>query len=178
MTHPWPSQSDVLRYKSPYGDPRSREGSVASAAWERANLTYIAPPFAMRMGEIRITRIRIHKHCAASLARVLADIHRAANGQPETLRIWGVTEFGGAYNFRPMRGLTTLSMHSFGCAIDLDPARNGLGDSTPHFANVPAVREAFRREGWTWGGDWDGDGSTTDQRRHDGMHWQATAPIR
>ena len=28
------------------------------------------------------------------------------------------------------------------------------------------------------GADWDGDGSSTDQRRHDGMHLQATQPIR
>jgi hypothetical protein len=174
----WPTQADVLAYRSPYGDPRGRGGKTPSAAWEAANLIFIPPPFPMRMGKIIVNRVRIHRHCAPSLARVLADIYRAAGGNLETLKSWGVMEFGGAYNFRPMRGLTTLSMHSFGCAIDLDPARNGLGDSTPHFARVPAVLEAFRREGWTWGGDWDGDGSSADQRRHDGMHWQATAPIR
>jgi hypothetical protein len=77
-----------------------------------------------------------------------------------------------------MRGLNTLSMHSFGCALDLDPARNGLGDATPRFARFPEVISAFRASGLCWGGDWDGDGSSADQRRHDGMHLQATQHIR
>jgi YD repeat-containing protein len=173
----WPRQSDVLAYRSPYGDPRGRSGGVASSEWERANLTMIVPPYPMVMGAIPITRIRIHKHCAQSLLRVLQRIKNEAMGDIATLRAWGATEFGGAYNYRVMRGLSTLSMHAFGCAIDLDPARNGFGDATPNFAGVPQVLNAFRAEGWTWGGDWDGDGDLAEHRRPDGMHWQATAPV-
>lgn len=171
-------QSNVLAYASIYGDPRGRGGSTASPTWQRENLTTIVPPFAMRMGDIKITRITIHKACAASLSRVLQAIWDQSGRQQRVVDEWGVSAFGGSFNYRPMRGMTTLSMHSFGCAIDLDPARNGLGDATPHFSKCPVVLKAFAAERWTWGGDWDGDGSTADQRRHDGMHWQATQPIR
>ena len=172
----WPRQSEVLAYKSPYGDPRGRYG-MPSKVWQSTNLTYVAVPFAMRMADMKISRIAIHKHCAQSLARILAALKTAASGSQETLEEWGVTRFGGSFNYRPMRGSTTLSMHAFGCAIDLDPANNFLGDATPRFARYPQVLDAFKAEGWTWGGDWDGDGTNADQRVHDGMHWQATAPL-
>ena len=77
--------------------------------------------------------------------------------------------------FKTMTGNSrTLSMHSYGCAIDLDPARNGWKDRTPRFAQFPQVLAAFRSEGWKWGGDWNGNGSSADERQADGMHWQAT----
>lgn len=169
----WPKQSEVLAYKSAYGDPRGRSGSSSSPDWEAKNLVYIAVPFSMKMGDINITRIRIHRHCAASLERILARLKDDAKGNIKTLREWGVTEFGGSFNYRPMRGLSTLSMHSFGCAIDLDPARNGLGDRTPRFAEFPQVLRAFKDEGWRWGGDWNGNGLSSDERRSDGMHFDA-----
>jgi hypothetical protein len=63
-------------------------------------------------------------------------------------------------------------MHAYGCAIDFDAPRNGLGDKTPNFANIPEVLSAFKSEGAIWGGDWNGNGDTQDERRCDGMHWQ------
>ncbi len=44
-------------------------------------------------------------------------------------------------------------MHSYGCAVDLDPVNNGLSDRTPRFAQFPQVLQAFADEGWKWGGD-------------------------
>lgn len=173
----WPKQSDVLAYRSPYGDPRGRGGSDASPTWKAANLTTIAPPFKMAMGDIKITKITIHKYCAESLKRVLEAIWVASGRDQRVIDDWGMSVFSGSFNYRPMRGLNTLSMHSFGCAVDFDAPRNALGNPNPHFAKCPEVLKAFRDEGWTWGGDWNGNGSMADQRRHDGMHWQATQPI-
>jgi hypothetical protein len=68
---------------------------------------------------------------------------------------------GGTYNFRPIRGGRALSTHAYGIAIDIDPASNGLGDTTPA---MPAwVVQAFERRGWVWGGRFS---------RVDGMHFQ------
>lgn len=158
----WPLQKDCNKF---YGNPRGANGG-ASAAWEAANLTNVKPPFTMRYAGTPIKTIRVHKKCAESLLRVLNALWVAAGKKQSVIDEWGVSTYGGAYNFRLMRGGSNLSMHSWGCAIDLDPARNGLGDSTPRFANYPQVIKAFSDEGWEWGGSWSAGG-------RDGMHWQA-----
>lgn len=169
----WPTQKDIHAGTSIYGNPVGK-GGAASTTWEREYLTTVPTPFPMRMGEIKITRIRVNKACSMSLTRVLANLLDAARGKQDVLEFWGVTKFGGVYNYRPMRGLNSLSMHAYACAIDLDPALNALGDTTPRFAEFPQVLAAFREEGWIWGGDWNKNGLTSDEKRCDGMHWQAT----
>ena len=172
----WPSQSDVLANRSPYGDPRGRDRTQMSPKWEAENITRILPPFRMTYAGQPITRgIRVHKHCAASLSRVLQNLMTAAKGKQETLDHWGVSIFGGVVMYRLMRDGNNLSIHSYGAAIDLDPSRNGLYDRMPRFAEFPAVLAAFKAEGWRWGGDWNRNGTSADDRRADGMHWQATA---
>lgn len=179
MTMKWPTQQEVLSNKSVYGDPRGPDRTRMSLKWERENITTITPPFRMTYAGKPIKRIRVHKYCAESLLRVLRDLlASAAKINPKNpqavLDEAGVSIFGGVVQYRLMRGSNALSIHSYGAAIDLDPARNSLYDRTPNFANYPWVLEAFRKEGWRWGGDWNGNGSSADERRADGMHWQAT----
>lgn len=170
----WPRQSEVLANTSVYGNPRGRNG-LASPTWEAANLTYVKAPFAMFFAGQRLTKgCKVHKHCAPSLKKIFTNLMDAANSNQEELDYWGVTIYGGGHVFRLMRGGSKLSMHSYGCAIDLDPERNAMYDKTPRFANFPSVLSSFRAEGWTWGGDWNGNGSSADERMADGMHWQAT----
>lgn len=72
-----------------------------------------------------------------------------------------------------MRGLQRLSMHAYGCAMDFDAPRNGFHDVTPHFASLrQEVVEPFLKLGGVWGGDWNGNGTSADERRADGMHFQ------
>ncbi len=167
----WPSQAEVLSNRSVYGDPRGKDRTRMSPAWEAANIVYIPTPYRMTYADQPVRRIRVHRHCAPSLSRVLQNLaDAAARHEPKDpqrlLDHWGVSLFGGCVMYRLMRGGSSLSIHSYGAAIDLDPARNSLGDSTPRFANFPDVLKAFTAEGWIWGGTWS---------RADGMHWQATA---
>ena len=168
----WPKQSECDAF---YGNPRSKtHPAEPSTNWEIANLTRVLPPFRVYYDRKPVASIKIHKLCAESLERVLAAIWQNARQDQAMIDAWGVSIYAGSYNFRPMRGLSALSMHSYACAIDLDPARNSLGDITPRFANFrPQVIQPFLDEGWLWGGDWDGDGSSSDERRCDGMHFQA-----
>jgi hypothetical protein len=48
----------------------------------------------------------------------------------------GIDLYGGCFNYRKMRGGSSWSKHSWGIAIDLDPARNLLRESarTARFA--------------------------------------------
>lgn len=152
-----------------YGNPRGVGGAVVSKKWYAENIIYVAPLWPMKMGDIKITRIPFHRRAAPALAAVFAEIR---DEMPGLIRAAGLNIFGGSFNYRPMRGGTALSMHAYGCAIDFDPARNGLGDRTPHIANFPEIIAVFRKHGAIWGGDWDGDGDTLDERRCDGMHFQ------
>lgn len=172
----WPKQAEVLALRSVYGNPRNpRDPAKSSPNWEVANLVYVKAPFAMFFGGKVLSRgCKVHRHCAASLGRIFGNLMDAAGGRQEELDWWGVTNYGGGHNFRLMTGGRSLSMHSFGCAIDLDPPRNGWKDRTPRFLEFPEVLKAFREERWRWGGDWDGDGTSADERFADGMHWQAT----
>lgn len=77
-----------------------------------------------------------------------------------------------AFNYRPVAGSTSLSKHSYGIAIDINPVENPyIKGSTlsPQGGKLYADRTlvlpgmiipgdpchlAFIRRGWTWGGDW------------------------
>lgn len=157
----WPLQKNCDAY---YGNPRGKNGQP-SAAWEAANLVYVSAPWRLTY-DGRPTRLRVHKKVADSLKRVLAEIWEWAGRKQSVIDECGMSVTGGGYNFRLKRGGSSLSMHSWGCALDFDPANNGMGDTTPKLARYPAVLAAFAREGWEWGGDWSG-------KSCDGMHWQA-----
>lgn len=156
----WPKQSECASF---YGDPRGPNGQ-ADKRWMAQNLINLKPPFQMTYAGAPIKTIRVHKACSESLYRALQAIWIAGGKDQKKMDFWGVSIYGGCFNYRLARGLSSLSMHSYGCAIDLDPARNGLKDKTPRFANFPEVLKAFADEGWVWGGKW---------KRPDGMHFQA-----
>lgn len=161
----WPKQSDCNEF---YGDPRGQNGGP-SAKWEKENLMLVIQPWKLvtAWDGRPVNGIRVNIRCAESLDRVLKEIWAAAlkSKRPQDLiEMWGMTLFGGGYNFRVMRGGSALSMHSWGCAVDFDPARNALGSKKPNFAGCPSVLNAFAREGWTWGGEW---------KKPDAMHFQA-----
>lgn len=160
----WPKQSECDKF---YGNPRNRsDPAKPSNAWESANLVYVQPPFVMRYDGIALKRgIRIHRLCADSLLKVLGRIWEASGRSQAKIDEWGVSIYGGGYTYKLMKSGRALSMHSWGCAIDLDPERNGYKDNTPNFANIPEVIAAFDAEGWVWGGRW--------KDPCDGMHFQA-----
>lgn len=160
---PWPLERDCNGF---YGNPASTNVGKPSQTWMRDNLVGIIPPFRMTYDGKPVRALQMHKKCAESLARVLSNIWQASGNKQQVVDQWGASIYGGGFNFRLKRGFNSLSMHSWGCAIDLDPARNAMGDITPNFANAPAVVAAFEDEGWVWGGRWKG-------KFCDGMHFQA-----
>jgi hypothetical protein len=121
------------------------------ATWEGDRLTTLPLgvhlPYAYVKG-VTVTRIRAHKQIAAELAWLL---ERAASIVTDLSRI----AYGGCYSWRPMRGSTRLSTHTWGIAVDLDPARNPLGKAYRPETGIPeTVVQLFEDAGWTWGGRW------------------------
>ena len=165
----WPLQSEASSF---YGNPRGRNSMQVSGAWYKSNITLVQPPFKMKMlGPI--TRFPVHVKCADATREWLNQIWINAGRDQRVIERWGMNVFSGSYCYRTMRGLQHLSMHAYGCAMDFDAPRNGLHDQTPHFANLRhEVVEPFLKLGGTWGGDWNGNGTSADERRTDGMHFQ------
>lgn len=167
----WPLQSEADAF---YGNPRGRNGLSVNRNWYRQNIVLVKPPFAMRMIK-PVAAIPIHKKCAEATLAWLEAVWGNASCDQRVIDQWGMSVFSGSYCYRTMRGLQHLSMHAYGCAIDFNAPFNALHDRTPRFASLRAeVVEPFIKLGGVWGGDWNGNGQTADERRADGMHFQWT----
>ena len=101
-------------------------------------LTTLHLPYPMRIAwdlSKTVTKISCHKLIADNLRAVFDDL-LSHYGLPKIQEL-GIDLFGGCVNVRLMRGSKTKwSRHSWGIAIDLDPARNQLKETkkTARFA--------------------------------------------
>lgn len=135
-------------------------------------LVYIDLPFPMKLAWSRKTivkRIQCHKLIAEQLKKALNDI-LCHYGIDEIIRLQ-IDIYGGCFNYRFMRGSTkTLSVHSYGCAIDIDPDRNLLHETskTARFARkeYKAMIDIFYLNGFE---------SMGRERNFDWMHFQIKA---
>jgi hypothetical protein len=66
----------------------------------------------------------------------------------------------GCFNIRKKRGLSSMSLHSWAIAIDVNAFENGLNQK-PKLSNL--FVSCFTTNGFDWGGYW---------KRKDGMHFQ------
>ena len=117
-------------------------------------LTTLHLPYPMRIAwdlSKTVTKISCHKLIADNLRAVFDEL-LSHYGLPELQRL-GIDLFGGCVNVRLMRGSKTKwSRHSWGIAIDLDPARNQLKENhtTARFARpeYKPMIEAFYKHGF------------------------------
>lgn len=94
-------------------------------------LVRIDLPYPMRIAwdiDTTVKTMMCHKLVADKFKAVFNDllIHYGYNKIKEL----GIDLFGGCFNYRKMRGGSAWSMHSWGIAIDLDPARNQLKETS------------------------------------------------
>jgi len=111
-------------------------------------------------------RIYCNADLVAPLDMAITNLIDAGIG--EELKTWD-----GCFNIRLQRGFVgtvqdainagkvhVVSIHSWGCAVDVNAAWNRL-DQKPTLS--PGFVSCFKKAGFDWGGDWD---------RLDGMHFQ------
>lgn len=152
--NPWP-QSDRASVEAFFGKPG-----------DERNLVSFDFPFPMFYEGKKLLKSRCHYLVRDSLLRVLKSLEPLLSTTADGIE--AATDYGGIYNFRPKRGGTSMSLHSWGIAIDLDADDNGFRDAWPVKADMPfSIMEAFAREGWTAAGAFWG---------YDAMHFQATRP--
>ena len=105
--------------------------------------------------EIGVIPKRIY--CNKDLVNPLAAAFQAliTTGHVIELKTWD-----GCFNIRKKRGLNSMSLHSWGLAVDMNAFENGL-NQTPKLS--PGFVKCFTDNGFDWGGTW---------KRKDGMHFQ------
>lgn len=164
-----------------FGDP-----SKNRAQWERTNLVRVPLPFAMTLAwapGTKVDHVLLHKNAAEDFARRMTEVWQHAriemkkiHGYEQSTKFYdhkalewlhaqGLTLFGGAYNYRKKRGGSSLSVHSYGGAWDIDPTHNAMGTK----GRIPLwyvniwTRPDANGDHWIWGGKF---------KNPDPMHFQ------
>jgi len=102
-------------------------------------LVTINLPYPMRIAwdtDTTVSRMRCHKDVASKFEAVFKDI--LSHYGLDKIKELGIDLYGGCFNYRKMRGGSAWSKHAFAIAIDLDPARNTLKETskTARFARA------------------------------------------
>ena len=107
--------------------------------------------------ELEIGIIPKRIYCNKDLIEPLKKAFKALvdTGHVKELKTWD-----GCFNIRKKRGLSSMSLHSWGIAIDVNAFENGL-NQTPKLS--AGFVKCFTDNGFEWGGTW---------KRKDGMHFQ------
>ena len=94
-------------------------------------LVSIKLPYPMRLAwdkNTKVNTMRCHKLVAQNFTNVFNDLlNHYGLAKIQEL---GIDLFGGCFAFRAMRGGSDYSRHSWGIAIDLDPERNQLKETS------------------------------------------------
>lgn len=148
----WPrdNQADLIAF---YGDPKRDIPK---------QLVKVIPPFQMFYDGKPLKHLWFHRKAAPALLAALNEIWEHYKHDQKAIDKEGISDCGGTYNPRYVRGSTTKwSNHAFAAAIDLDAKNNGLYQK----GDMPlAVINAFKKQGARWGGDYRG--------RKDPMHFE------
>lgn len=96
-----------------------------------SNHVQIDLPYPMKLAwdkSVTVTKVTCHKLVAANFKNVFNDLLKTYG--IAKIQELGIDLFGGIYNCRPMRGGTQFSTHAYAVAIDLDPERNQLKETS------------------------------------------------
>jgi hypothetical protein len=125
-----------------YGEPSN--GNRCMTLWD--------VPTALEVGVIP-KRIYCNKDMVEPLGKAFKNLI-------DTGCVSELKTYDGCFNIRKKRGLGSMSLHSWGIAIDLNAFENQLYQE-PKLS--PAFVKCFTDAGFDWGGYW---------TRKDGMHFQ------
>jgi len=131
-------------------------------------LISIKLPYPMRLSwdkDTKVTTMRCHKLVADKFLKIFEEI-LSTYGYDKIVDL-GIDLYGGCFNFRKMRGGSDYSRHSWGIAIDLDPERNQLKETskTARFARpeYKPMIDIFYKHGFV---------SLGREKNYDWMHFE------
>lgn len=147
----FPRQADLVKFYGQPGSPACTRGRVV-----------LPIPFRIAWDlESTVSTFACHERCADALNRIFAAAVRHYG--ENFFRALGLDLYGGCYNYRRMRAGSAMSLHAFGAAVDLDPARNQLRwrSDRAQFAKPQyepfwqiVMEHGFTPAGYAWGADW------------------------
>lgn len=136
-------------------------------------LTNIKLPYPMRLAwdkNTKVSTMRCHKLVADKFLGVFNDLLNHY-GYEKIVEL-GIDLFGGCFNFRAMRGGSDYSKHSWAIAIDLDPERNQLKETskTARFARpeYKPMIDIFYKHGFI---------SLGREKNYDWMHFEHSGKL-
>lgn len=124
-----------------YGDPTLEKNMIV---WD--------VPVELEIGVIP-KKIYCNKDLVIPLSKAFKNL--IDRGFISELKTWD-----GCFNIRKKRGLNSQSLHSWGLAVDVNAAWNGLGKEP---VLSPGFVKCFTDADFEWGGTW---------KRLDGMHFE------
>ena len=131
-------------------------------------LTIIQLPYPMRLSwdlDVTVTRMSCHHLVAEQFTKIFNDLLKHY-GYAKIVEL-GIDIFGGCFNYRKMRRGRSWSTHAWAIAIDLDPKRNKLRETstTARFARpeYKAMIDIFYKHGFE---------SLGLEKNYDWMHFQ------
>lgn len=149
----------TAQFKTKFGTPNETGSGY---------LVTIDLPYPMRLAwdtKTTVRRITCNKAIAEPLKAVFKELLTVYGY--DKIKELGIDLFGGCFAFRKMRGGSSLSVHAWGLAIDLDPARNQLKETskTARFARpeYKLMIDIFYKHGFV---------SLGREKNYDWMHFQ------
>ena len=152
----WPLERDLDSF---YGRIKLGSEGRPTPQWESANLTMASVPFHLKLSwdeKVTIRKFTCHRLIRPVLETIFEEIWHLYGKDVKAIDEARVNRFGGCYNFRRKRGGASLSCHSWGVAVDIDPEKNPLGKPYKESSGMlpMEVVEIFERYGAEWGGRW------------------------
>jgi hypothetical protein len=148
----WPHQ-DGAALNQFYGNPQG-VGDQVNPQWEAGNIAFWRPPYPMFYSDKKkspFTRgLRVHRRCHGTFTAAFTDVLQTLGHEFIVEHRLDIS--GGAFNYRNERGGSRLSVHSWGCAIDIDPAHNPFPARWRKGMVDPRFCEILEKHGFTWRG--------------------------
>lgn len=173
---------NILTLQQKYGDQLQSKVYLDPNVISFDDLRYLEVLHVGFDGEIHVGELIVNKSVAEEVLQIFREIYDVGfpiekmkvishynNSDDESM----TDNNTSAFNFRTIVNGTTLSNHSYGLAIDINPKLNPyitanavLPENGAEFVDRSqyakgmikkdeAVYEIFTKYGWTWGGDWD-----------------------
>lgn len=154
----WPSQN-INELNSFFGEAKEKGNNLVTLNFPYEMVIAWSPAK-------KVTKTVCNAKVKDSVVRILTRVKDEYGiGNIQSLRL---DFYGGCFNYRPMRGSTKPSTHSWGIAFDFDPINNALRWNK---SRATLARPEYRR----WWEIWEEEGwvSLGRQRDYDWMHVQA-----